>query len=200
MLSLAAALVALHAEAGAEAEAAVLHALRGVVAASVSAKLQLLASGFLPTLLARVGELRTQLLPPPAPPTLAEKAPAGTAPRVLGALNEYGTKDSTGWCGSKREREPPPRAAELLPTLQACLGLLTNTLANCAEAKLACVSLQLPLLLLQLWQLGRQLPGVRLHVLAALCNYVAHCAPAGRPVVAAAAFELVLVTSLASWD
>jgi len=62
--------------------------------------------------------------------------------------------------------------------LLGCVGLFSNLLANCEEAKLACVSLQLPLLLQQLWALSRSMPTMRRALLPLLCNYVAHCAPA----------------------
>ena len=66
----------------------------------------------------------------------------------------------------------------MVDRLVSCMGVLTNLIAGCEEAKLACVSLQLPLLLQQLWSLGRALPTIRKATLPLLCNYVAHCAPA----------------------
>ena len=48
------------------------------------------------------------------------------------------------------------------------------------QAKLACVALRLPLLLLRLWPLSAAAgsAGLREGVLRALANYVAHCGPA----------------------
>ena len=67
---------------------------------------------------------------------------------------------------------------ELLEQMLCSLGLLSNLLGGCEEAQLASVTMQLPLLLLRLWPLGRSHAPVRTAVLALLCNHVAHCAPA----------------------
>ena len=72
------------------------------------------------------------------------------------------------------------RRAEAAAQLRGSLALMANLLHGCAEAKLACVALRLPLLLLRLWPLsaGAGFATLREALLRTLANYVAHCAPA----------------------
>jgi hypothetical protein len=147
-------------------------ALRSLLAVSHASKLRVLASGFLPTLLARVEDIR-----------------------ALCALPRPTNGGGLGTDPSSTE----VKRSELLPSLLGTISVLSNLLAHCEEAKLACVSLQLPLLLLRLWPLGqsrnptrgsedegRLTPpkegtgagAVRQQLLALLANYVAHCAAA----------------------
>jgi len=127
----------------------VVGALRGLVAVSPSAKLQLLRAGFLPTIFKHIDDLRTKHLRP-----------------------TWGPHDPTSTNGREQDAVPP------LEQLIGCLSLVSNLLCACEEAKLACVSLQLPLLLLRLWPLGAAAPPLRTQLLRLLCNYVAHCTPA----------------------
>eukprot|EP00965_Chrysotila_dentata_P243898 6205669-Pleurochrysis_carterae.AAC.2 len=140
-------------------------ALRLLAAASASAKLRILSRGFLPRLLERVSDLRALVVLPVGCEAIENIARKPLAPR------------SAGQRVKASERAVVHRPELMLPLLCA-LGLLVNMLAECEEAKLACVTLQLPLLLLQLWQLGRAAPPVRRRALSILANYVAHCSPA----------------------
>jgi hypothetical protein len=74
--------------------------------------------------------------------------------------------------------EMAARQAELVEQLLECVGVLSNLLSGCEEAKLACVSLQLPLLLQRLWTLTRGAPALARAMLPLISNYVAHCPPA----------------------
>ena len=67
---------------------------------------------------------------------------------------------------------------EVIPQLIGAIKLLSNLLAGCGEAKLACVSLQLPLLMLRVWPLTASSAHLKTQLLTLLCTYVAHCAAA----------------------
>jgi len=185
-------------EVEAAAQPLVLGALRGLVALSRAAKLRVLQRGFVPQLLARLDDLRAFVALPHAaghhPHAAAAAAPAPAPAAFCGsaaaAARAKAEPAARRWRGGS-EAAPPPlgalgvqpgeaaaRRAELLPQLVGCVSLLANLLAHCEEAKLACVALQLPLLLLRLWPLSAAAPELREAALRCLCNYVAHCAPA----------------------
>ena len=181
--------------------ATVTSALRALAAMSVTAKLTALRRGFVPALLGRIDDLRTLVSTPSAaatttPPSSgssggsARRGSSGTRkgghpesrrPRPLstarsGAYHPRGNGRSDGVTAVQRH--------EMIHPLVGALKLLCNLLAGCAEAKLACVSLQLPMLLLRLWPLGAHSEGVRTQILTLLCNYVGHC-PAAKASLAA---------------
>ena len=170
--TLALALLRLHAERTPADHAAplplVLDAMRGLVALSRAAKLRVLRDGFLPQLLQRLDDLR---------------AGGAAAAAAAAAAATAAKRAATGACAAEAAATATAAAArrtEAAAQLRGSLALLANLLHGCAEAKLACVALRLPLLLLRLWPLsaGAGFATLREALLRTLANYVAHCAPA----------------------
>lgn len=169
----------------------VLDALRTLLGQSRTAKLMLLHAGFLPVLLSRITDLRG-LCPLPSRRHSAGGSSCvhvaistcpGAAPSELwsgggggAAAGRFtgGAVGSTGAVfGGRTERQ-----VDLVDQLLGCVGVLSNLLSGCEEAKLASVSLQLPLLLQRLWALSRGAPALARAMLPLIGNYVAHCPPA----------------------
>jgi hypothetical protein len=150
-------------------------ALRALVGVSLSAKLALLRRGFLPTLVGRIDDLRALATTPPPEVKAAAKAKAKATANAMGRL-------ALATAAAAADEDAPADKliyrTELLDQMLSSLGLLSNLLGGCEEAQLASVTMQLPLLLLRLWPLGRSHAPVRTAVLTLLCNHVAHCAPA----------------------
>ena len=169
---------------------AAIGALCALVGVSRAAKLALLRCGFFPRLLSRIADLQglyglsrraaaparrrdACALPGPAPPGGGGEDPGG------GASLDGGSPSADGGAGGV-----PDRCGALQRSLLCCVRLLSNALCGCEEAKLAAVSLQLPLLLQQLWAISRGAPALRRALMQLLCNYVAHCAPAKCSLIA----------------
>ena len=132
---------------------AVLAALRVLAGASMSAKHELLRSGFIALVIMRMGD-------------------------SLGAMQRQGKHRFARRSSSNDSNFADQDVHVLRTILIEDVRLLSNTVAGCEEAKLTCVSLQLPRVLLSLWTASRSDLALRRLVLVLICNYISHCSPA----------------------